>query len=342
LDSNNTFHLKTTIDIKSDHPPLDTFEEKWTTLPNHKEQNSIYGDISLQSYYNFKEYKIGALKEYSIDISMNSGFIQTWYYANRDFNTLLHKSNIGQSVSSTNIEGYLNYYEVEGFYLQKIWHPKQNHFFSTKLKLLQGKEYQSLDIKGTNTNSRFRTSFDYYYSDKNYISKNNDHTTNYSAKGYGVDLEYIYKSENFYGYLGLYNIFGSLYWDGVSLMHYDLDSKTIYKGDDGYNHQKAFGVGYYKYDINYKQKLNRHTKVELSYNLSENFILNNSTNIYTNSIYNNTAILYKRDNSFYKIGYIQELNKFNLGIYLKYLSVELYNSFDLQKNLLFLNFHCNF
>lgn len=341
LDKKNSYHLKTNIDIKSDNLPLDTFEDKWTTLPIHKKENSLFGNISLDTYYNFDSFKIGLLKEYSLNINMNSGFIQTWYHANRDFDTLLHTSNIGQSVFSKQIEASLNYYEVEGLYLQKIFYPKKDNFLSLKLKLLKGKEFQNLDVKGTNTNNRFQTSFDYYYSDKNYISKNNKNS-DYNANGYGIDLEYIYTSQNFYTHIGLYNIFGYLYWDGITKMHYDLDSQTIYIGEDGFNHQKPFGVGYYKYNTKYKQKLNRYSKIDLAYSLNEHFILSNTIDIHENNIYNNMAILYKNYNNFYKIGYIKELEKTNIGLYFENISFELFNSFNLKDNLLLLNLHFTF
>ncbi len=295
----------------------------------------------FDTHYINDDINIGIFRQKSIDISMNSGFIQTLYYSSNDFSTLLNSNNIGNDLTSQTIDANLNYADIQGIFFEKKFDLNSKHSIKTKIKLYQAKNIQYLNVKGSN-NNRFVMSFDYYYSQNNIISKNNNHNDNYSGLGYGVDLEYAYRDDNFYFCLNALNINTYIDWNSITKMHYDFDSQTIYMGDDGFNHIKAFGIGYYEYDIDYKQKIPIRYKAILEYKIDNSISVGDKLDV-NNSIYNELYIKKNYNSSFdVKFGYIYELKNMILGISYKNLAVEISNGFNSSNRIIKAGFKVNF
>ena len=326
-DRSNSTYLNGILDIKSNSLNINIVEQKWDTLPEHKNINSAYGKLYFDIYHNFKNIKIGIFKDLNINYKVNSGFIQTLYHAKKDFTTLLNKNDIGNSIEYIDISGYLTYIQSEGFFLQKVISYSQNHFFGLKFKLFKVNEIQYLNTSGSNSSEKFDMSFDYYYSDKNFISKNNLHDDSYKGYGYIFDLEYIYEKENLYIYASILNLNSTIKLNSITHMHYDFDSQTIYKGDDGYNHYKPFGVGYYKYNIDFKYKLPKSYKATINYKLNNTVSIGNNTNIYNDITFNESYIKIKRANYSYKLGYLYENKDIKLSLYFKNITLDITNNF---------------
>ena len=341
-DINNTTHIRGILNPKSDNLALNVFEYEWVVMPQHKKNNTAFGTLYFDMYYNFNSFKLGVFEERTSSIEANSGFIQTWYKSSKDFNIFLHKNDIGQEIDYTDISGDVNYYDTRGVYLQKVFSLNQYNFLSVKLKFYYANDIQNITLDGYNTKDRFQASFDYYYSDKNYISNNDDHDKNYNGYGYGFDVEYIYNKDKLYIYAGLLNIGGHINWKGISKMHYDFDSETIYLGEDGYNHKRPFGVGKYSYNINYNQELPLFYRGSFDYKVTNNISIGNNLNGYNsvvfNEVYLNTKIYHGR----YKVGYIYEIKSFIFGAYFKYFKVEISNNFGLSNKVMQAKLHLYF
>ena len=303
-------------------------------MPEHQENNTAFGSIYFDLYYNFKDFKIGVFEERTTAIEMNNGFIETWYKADKDFNVLLHKSDIGSEISYDSILGEANYYHTRGIYIQKVFSLGKYNFLAVKLKYNLAKDIQYLQLNGYNTQNQFQASFDYYYSDENYISHNNMHDKDYKGSGFGLDIEYIFNYKKFYFYAGLLNIKSYIKWKSITKMHYDFDSVTVYKGSDGYNHRKPFGSGKYSYDVDYRQKLPMFYHSAINYEINDYLSIGDNLEGYRsttfNEIYLNTKIL----NSRYKIGYIYEAKNLTFGAYFNHLKVEISNRFSYSNKLL--------
>jgi hypothetical protein len=313
------------LDIKSNSLEINLFDNKWSSIPQHEKENHVIGDIYFDTHYIKDDIKIGIFRQKNIDISMNSGFIQTLYYSSNDFSTLLNSNNIGSEITSKNIEANANYFDTKGMYIEKKFDLDSKHTIKTKFKLYKAKDIQYLNLQGSNDN-RFLMSFDYYYSKTNKISKNNNHDNNYSGQGYGLDLEYIYKNNDLYFNFGIFNINSYINWKSITHMYYDFDSQTVYKGDDGFNHIKPFGVGYYKYNIDYKQKIPIKYKVILDYKIDNSISIGDNIDFDKNIMFNEIYIQKEYINNLNtKIGYIYELQNIIFGLKYKTYSIEISN-----------------
>ncbi len=351
-DKNNTTHINTILEIKSNSLPIDVFEKDWDTMPSHKTDNYAFGQLYFDIYHNFYDFKIGIFKEEKLYFNINDGFIQTWYHAKKDFNTLLHKAEIGNDISYVNIDADINYYDTQGLFIQEIIPLSKNHTFSVKVKLLKAKDLQSLEVYGKNDSQKFQMSFDYYYSDKNHISKNKNHDDIYQGSGYGFDLEYIYDNDKIYFYSGILNLNSYINWESITFMHYDFDSGiypnkcttlgVTYIKDNGYLGCKSFGTGYYKYNINFKQKLPILYKVTLDYKIKDFLSIGNnldmSENIYFNETYINMRIL----NSAYKLGYIHENENILLGAYFENIDLSISKDLSTSSKIIQAKLHISF
>jgi len=342
LDSNNTYHFRANANPKSNILYFNTFEKDWQNLPDHKEENIAFGTAYADLYYTFENYKFGTFWEKSATIAMDEGLIQTWYYANKDFNTLLHMQDIGNNISATSINGNANYYESYGIYLQKTLSLNNENFLSLKMNLLFPKNMQNLTVAGYNTSTRFVGSFDYYYSDKNHISKSLEKTNNAKGYGYGIDIEYIYKTEKLYIYGGLLNVGGKIHWSGLTKMHYDLDSKTVYLGSDGFNHRKPFGVGKYEYNVDYTQTLPLFYQASLDYKIGRYFSFGNNLNGYKNVIFQEPYITCKIVENRLKLGYIYDAKRLVFGFFMKHLKLEFSNKIGPANRAITVNLHIYF
>lgn len=300
------FGFSSSFDLKSDSLPLNIFDKEWDLLPEHKVSNNAFGGIEYKAFINFNNLQFGVFREKNIDISMNDGFVEMWFESSKDFTTLLGMKGIGNSLKNIPIKASVDYYESDGVYLQKIFFMDSNQF-GAKVKLHNAKNIQFLRVNGLNQNGRFATNFDYYYTNKNYISKYKSEYDNGSGIGYSVDLEYFAKSKNGVSvYLGLINTLSSIKWSGVSLMHYELDSSKSLG--------EPFGVGYYKYNQSFTQKLPIYGKVQIEYQLTDILSIGDNTNINKKTMFNEVYAQTKYNDYSLKIGNIIEVNQFIFGL----------------------------
>jgi hypothetical protein len=306
-DLNTTrFGIEGSLDIKSDSLPLNLFEKEWTTLPEHKVSNNVFGGISYEAFVGFDDFKIGIFQEKKIDISMNDGFIEMWFTASKDFSTLLGMRGIGNSLRNFPIKASVDYLESDGLYLEKSF-AVNSHQLSGKIKFHHAKDIQLLRLNGSNQNGDFATTFDYYYTHKNYISKYQSDYDNGSGVGYSVDLEYASKPlENFNIYLGVINVLSSIKWSGLALMHYDLDSSKPL-GD-------PFGIGYYKFNQKFNQTLPIYLKMKLDYQLTDTLSIGNNTDANENTHFNEVYGKTEYGEYSFKVGKVIEVNQFLFGL----------------------------
>ena len=337
-DTNNSLHIRGSFTPKSNQLKLNVFENDWDVIPTYKKNNVAFGSIYFDVYYNFDTFKIGIFSEESAEIKLNDGFVEILYAANNDFNTFLHYSTINTKISKTAISGDANYYKTEGLYVQKLFKLSKNNYLSAKIKLHYGKNLEKIAVNGQNTQSRFNAKLDYYYSNKNYISKHNNNNSS-SGYGYSIDVEYIYNKEKLYIYAGLFNIESKLYWRGVERMEYSFDSKTTYRGSDGYNHRRPFGIGKYSGDVNYVQSLPMFYKGSLDYQLNNNFSIGDNLDGYQSVYFNEVYLTARLYNSRYKVGYMYEAKTFIFAAYFNHFKVEISNNFSFSQNVMQAKLH---
>lgn len=332
-DINNSINITYTLDGRSTTLAFDTFENEDASNPKYENQNYAFAEHYYDLYYNFSTFKVGVFKEELGEISINSGLMETVLNVQKDFFKLLRAKTINNDLEKSIISGDANYYNTEGFFLQKIFSYNQTHFLSVKLKIHYADELQNIQINGETNSEHFRGSFDYYYANENYITNGETQSNPTKGRGYGIDLEYIYQKDNIYLYLGAFNVGSYIYWDNVTYMHYDLDSQTIYKGADGYNHARPFGIGKYEYNISFKQKLPEFYKSSIDYTVGNNISVGYNLNIYNNISTNEPTVSYSSKYLEYKLGYIYENNELIFGAYTKYMKLEISNSFGAANNI---------
>lgn len=337
-DKENTYNIEVYADLKSDILPFDTFDKPWDTLPAHKNNNHATGNIGSKLYYNFDDIKAGVFIDHTFDMNINSGFIQTWYYANKDFDTLLKKSDIGKSITTTPINGKMLYYDAQGIFLEKKINYDKNNYFFISSKIFKAKDIQYLKVNGSNTKDKFKMSLDYYYSDKNYISKNNKHDQYYKGKGYGFDIRYIYKNDPWKIKVDIKDIYTYIKYDSITYMHYDFESGDYlpnvkeciwgvgYIKDNGTQGCRSFGTGYYIYDTKLKLKLPVKYKLDISYTQADTFSTGAVLDIYQSAVYQQPYIIYKN----YKLGYTVQTK--SLDITASYDNIIFSISNKLEKN----------
>jgi hypothetical protein len=320
------------LDLKSNTLPVNIFEKKWDTLPSNKKDNYAFGGLYFDAIYRAKHFDIGVFREENINLTINDGFIKTWFYANNSFDTLLNSSDIGQNLEKVFINGNLNYYKTNGLFIRKKYHLNQRSSLVLKAKLLSGIDMHFLNTQGKNDDN-FELSFDYFYTNKNYISKNTNHSNGYKALGYGFDLKYSYKYKNLNFDAAVLNLASYLYWKNITLMHYDFNSQTIYKGDDGYDHLRPFGQGYYKHNINYKQKLPTYYQANINY-----LGVGVNTSGYNSNLFNQLYLQNHFKKLHYKIGYTIENKGITLNAKYKNISLGISRPFSSSKSMLFLGY----
>jgi hypothetical protein len=303
-------------------------------MPEHQKSNNAFGQIYTDAFYNYDGYKIGVFSERISQIGMNDGLIELWYYAQKDFLKLLVSKDIYKRMEPKQIEGKGNYCDTNGLFIQKVFRLNNSHYLSAKLKLNYANELHYIKADGYTNSEKFVGSFDYIYSSKNLISNNPTTSQSPQGIGYGIDIEYIYHEDKLYFYAGVFNLGSYIYWENVNLMHYDFNSEVIYKGDDEYNHYRPFGVGYYKYDISFKQKLPQYYKASLNYELFDSIAFGNNFKLYEDMYSNEPYINFKVYNGRYKLGYQMIDNTMLLGAYYKNFNIECANKFTLEGNIL--------
>lgn len=125
-------------------------------------------------------------------------------------------------------------------------------------------------------------------------------------------------------------------------MHYDFDSQTIYLGEDGYNHYKQFGSGYYKFDINYKQKIPFYSKATIDYSIKDDISLGHNFQAFNRIYCNEPYITYALASKKFKLGYSIESQNINFGLYLKYISIEVSNNLSMDENVIGAKYHIKY
>lgn len=263
--------------------------------------------------------------------------METLVYVKKDFFKLLRVNTINNDLTESLIRGNGNYFSGSGFFLQKIFQPTLKHFLSIKLKFNYARKLQNLKINGKTNNERFSGSLDYYYSEENYITKGNTKSKKAYGLGYGIDIEYIYHHDKLYVYLGAFNIGSYIYWKNATFMHYDFDSNIVYEGDDGFTHSRPFGVGYYKYNVSFKQKIPHFYKTSLEYKIGNNILLGHNLNIYDSMYMNEPTIGYESRYATYKLGYVYENSEAIFSVYSKYMIFQISNKFSKDNDVIRVN-----
>jgi len=165
------FHITTDINLYSDKLYFDVFSHKWEELPSDKSTNRAINFSNMAIYKNYQKFSIGYRYRSEGILEINKGFIETWYYASNDFNTLTKKSDIGYFISEPDIYGILNYYQMDSIFYKRFL-KNNNSILSLTFNILRGKQLQYMEVKGNNEKDRFITDIDYYYTDKNLLLKN--------------------------------------------------------------------------------------------------------------------------------------------------------------------------
>jgi len=268
-------------------------------------------------------------------LKINKGFVETWYAAQNDFNTLTKKSDIGGEISEKEIYGVLDYSEYDSFFIRSVYRNRNSNFY-VSFNILRGKRIDRMDVNGTNTNSRFLADVKYYYSKKNILTHKYEESGGY---GYGMslDLEYGFKSEFFDAGFGIYNIFGFISWKNITCLQYSFDSQTKYVGEDGYYHYKPFGVGKYVFDVSYRQKLPVYMKYGIKYKKGNLFFGDRGV-AGAGVRYDELYTGYKN----FKIGYVLQSKTFVFGVKYKKVLLEFSEKLNKHTRTVYLNLEMKF
>lgn len=327
-DTNGSINLRATLDAQSNKLPFNIFDKEWKEIPAHKRSNDAFGQVYADAYVDYDGLKFGVFGEKLAQVDINEGFFQTLFYAKKDFFQLLLNKDIYKTMQENPINGKATSYNSYGVYVQKVFKPKESHFISLKLKLHYANQLHDIKVNGYTDNTKFIGNFDYYYSQKNLISKRETQSDTPRGIGYGLDLEYIYQKDKWYFYIGGYNLGSNIYWKNVTLMHYEFNSEVVYKGTDGYNHYRPFGKGQYKYNLTFKQKLPQYYKTSLNYEVAPYLSIGTNIKIYeklyVTEPYINAKLYFLR----YKLGYQLQDNTLLFALYYKYFNLEISNKFS--------------
>jgi hypothetical protein len=306
----------------SDKLYFDLFSHKWKTLPQSKDYNHAflwnYLRIKVISYSPWK-WGIGFNFEGKAKISR--GFIETWFYANEDWNTLLKKSDINYYLSSSNVYGYLNYYTYYNLFFKR----KINRNLAIILNILKGEKLFYLKLVGSNTKERFLADLKYIYTGKNILTPSFYKSNNYNGYGISIDLDFHKKIKQYYFNILLHNLLGFIKWNKISKMIYHFDSNTKYIGTDGYYHFKPFGVGYYSYSDFYQ-------RLPFLYRYNFNYCFRNfplivglegagTMETFFSEIYSKYHFSFLFPFNL-KIGYVYQRNTYIAGLSTKHLAIE--------------------
>ena len=333
-DYNTTYKFNTILDIKSDNLPIDFFDTNWKDYDKRKKDNSAFGVASTSLSMKLDYFTLGLFGQKISDIYMNNGLVETLYESDKSFANILQNSSIYENLDDGPIKGKANDFDSVGIFLEKKIHFAKYYYVMAKLKLHYAKNLNYININGEATNKNFVATIDYYYSGTNYISNAKNVSNEAWGYGYSLDLSYIYHRDKIYFFVGAYNLESFIYWKNVAFMHYDLDSKTIYKGSDGYNHYKPFGVGYYQYNVTYKQRISSYFKTSVNYDFMSHLAFGDNISIYDRMSYNEIYTNLKIASSRYKLGYIVENSNLIFGFYYRKFLFEISRGFERSNKIL--------
>jgi len=326
-----TITIKGDFEAYSDKLKFDIFDHKWNNIPSDRPLNRafVFGDSSLS----FENEDVFFGISYAIvgNVKINKGFIETWYYAENDFNTLLKKSDVGYYITDPEIYGKMNYAKFQSFFIGKNFND-----FQIKLSFLKGKVLQYMDVKGSNLKNRFLMDLKYYYNDKNILM--DIYPKSYETKSNGISINIEYKKDfgNYNFFIGAYNLFGFIRWYDVMLMQYHFDSNTKYIGDDGYYHYRPFGSGEF-IKTNFFQKLPFFLKYNIAKSKKNIFYGINGT-YSNNEVFNEMFVGYDK----FKIGYVIESKNFIIGYINKNFEIDISDTLKVSSRLIKIKFKINF
>ena len=321
------FSVESDINIYSDKLYLDVFDSKWNKIPSNEPINRTIDYSNIMFAINKKDYSYGIGYFDEGVVKVNKGFIQTWYYASEDFNTLLKKSDVGYYVTEPNIYGIMNYFQSQALFFQDNF-----KYFNVRFSLLRGKVLQYMKVNGVNTQNHFIADLDYYYSDKNILMKNYVKSNNYKGLGYSLDITTSKKLNSYEVFLGFYNILGAIEWKDIILMRYHFDSNTKYIGDDGYYHYRPFGYGKF-INTDFYQKLPFYLKYKIKKKFKKFFI--EDEGLYSSGARFDTLFIGKK---ICKIGYTPQAKNIVFGAEGRNFNIELSNNIKYHSKFIRLNF----
>ena len=317
INSDNKYHLTIDTNLYSDKLYFDLFSNKWEVIPSKEQTNGVLDFSSISFYKNYNSYEIGYRYKSEGVLNVNKGFIETWYYASNDFNVLLKRDEIGYEIKQPTIIGDLVYYQNDTLFYKKIVNNNSSKLAIT-FNIFRGKQLQYMKVDGVNLKNHFITDIDYYYTDRNLLLKTHEDDDFYIGYGGGIDLEFFYQIPAISSFLGIYNIMGFIDWKSITYLKYHFDSDTKYIGDDGYYHHRPFGVGYYKFDVDFHQVLPLFIKYSFKYQKNGYFVGDESLyNLKTG--FDKIFIGYKH----LKLGFIPQTKNIIYGINTKYINLEI-------------------
>jgi len=321
------FSIKGDVNIYSNKLYLNVFDSKWNKIPSNKSMNRVidYSNITLSINKKDYSYGIGYFDEGVVKV--NKGFIQTWYYATQNFNTLLKKSDVGYYITESNIYALVNYSQFQALFIQN-----NLKYFNIRFSFLRGKVIQYMKINGKNTKNHFITDLNYYYSDKNLLMTNYLKSNDYKGLGYSLDITVLKKFNSYDIFLGFFNILGAIEWKDIVLMRYHFDSNTKYIGKDGYYHYRSFGEGRF-IKTNFYQKLPFYLKYKIKKKFKKFFL--EDEGMYSSGARFDTLFIGKK---IFKIGYTLQVKNIVFGLNTKHFNIELSNNIKYHSKFIRFNF----
>lgn len=239
-------------------------------LPSHELQTALWFDstpntLSQLQDKNYQKEKnariIGEMQsvlQTKPDATWIFGYFKesrTRFDANPNLVTLLAQDSIKayqlqQDGTLLPLNGKGQIYLIEGAFLKRTFQTKNTTGF-VSVKCINGLEYFDLDIKGEAKREAGETDFGldlvHRYYQKNLLTKNKIYREfSPDALGYGVDVGISYRFEDFYIATGVRNITSKMVWKNLIDYSANVNSQTIYRGKDGYNHARPMVQGKYQ------------------------------------------------------------------------------------------------
>ena len=323
----STFSIKGDVNIYSDSLYLDTFDRIWDTIPSKKKMNRLFDYSNIEISFRNKDFTYGIGYFDESVIKLNDGFIQTWYYASQDFNTLLKKSDVGYYITNPDIYGIMNYSQSQSVFVEKNF-----NYLNVRFSVLRAKEIQYMKVNGKNTQKRFIMDLDYYYAGKNILMERYIKSDNYKGLGYSLDITASKKFNSYEIFLGFFNVIGAIQWKDIILMRYHFDSQTKYIGSDGYYHYRPFGQGKF-IKTDFYQKLPFYFKYKIKKSFKKFFL--EDEGMYSSGARFDTLFIGKK---IFKIGYTPQAKNVVFGINTKHFDIELSNNIKYHSKFIKLNF----
>ena len=307
--------IENDINVYSDKLYLDIFDKKWKSIPSKKPLNIAIDYSNLRIFLFDDKFLMGVGYNSEGVVKINRGFIETWYYADKDFNTLLKRSNIGYYITTPKIYGILNYSQFNSFFVGKKY---KN--FNIEFSIIRGKLLQYMEVNGFNYKNHFVADLVYYYSDKNFLMEKYLKSDNYTGVGYSISANFYKNFNTFNVFLEFYNILGVIRWSDIILMKYHFDSNTKYIGDDGYYHYRPFGVGKF-IKTNFYQKLPFFVKYKLKKQFKNFYLMDEG--LYSSGSRFDTLFVGK---GIFKIGFVPQIKNIVFGMEGKRYNMEVSNN----------------